>query len=333
MKKTLLFIGLLATTGLMAQPVLNFQYDPTLLNNTPTFHIGEGVEEGAGGENQYWDFSTVVPVQSQETSFAEPSNTPFGSNYPEADLAGVIPDPQGTTYVYYQFASDGVYTLGLEISGVGSQPYSDPRQDLITPITYLDTYSDIAVFTNNSGPIITTNESDFTVDVDGYGTVATPAGTYENALRLHSVEITESTIDLGIGEPITTVSQIESYLWIIDGYPIPVFTTFEQSVQGIVVNEGSRYVSGAPLSIAEYNTLEGINLYPVPAVDFINLDLGDNPTGAATVRIFDVRGAVIKEFRQGMAQVTRFDVSDLPAGFYSLQVQTEEGVATKHFTK
>lgn len=317
----------------MAQPTLTFPYDPGLLENTPTFHICPSVDEGPAGENQFWDYSMVMADQSQSGSFAIPSETPFGNNYPDADLVGVIPDPQGETFIYYDFASDGIYTLGLEISGVGSQPYSDPRKDLITPLTYLDTYSDIAIFTNNSGPILVENESDFSVDVDAYGTIVTPGGTYENVLRLHSVEFTVSTIDVGIGEPIENESQIEAYIWVIDGYPIPVFQTFEQSIMGIVVNEGSRYVTGTPLSTKEYNTLSGVNLYPVPAVDFVNLDMGDNQIGEATIRIFDIRGAVIKEFTQGMAQVTRFDVSDLPSGFYSINIQTEEGMATKHFTK
>jgi hypothetical protein len=333
MKKMLLIFGTIAATGLSAQPTLTFPYDPGLLENTPTFHICPSVDEGPAGENQFWDFSMVVSELSQSGSFAEPADTPFGNNYPEADLVGVVPDSQGTTYIYYDFASDGVYTLGLEISGVGSQPYSDPRQDLITPITYLDTYSDIAIFTNNSGPVLVSNVSNFSVDVDGYGTIVTPGGTYENALRLHSIEVTESTIDVGIGEPIVNTSEIEAYIWIIDGYPIPVFQTFEQTLGGIVVNEGSRYVTGTPLSTKEYNTLSGVKLYPVPAVDFVNLDMGDNQTDAATVRIFDIRGAVVKEFAQGMAQVTRFDISDLPSGFYSLNIQTEEGMATKHFTK
>ncbi|MFT6997252.1 MAG: hypothetical protein ACJAQ4_001003 [Cryomorphaceae bacterium] len=79
--------------------------------------------------------------------------------------------------------------------------------------------------------------------------------------------------------------------------------------------------------------MKGVSLYPVPAVDFVNLDLGDNQTSSATIRIFDIRGVVVKEFTQGVAKVTRFDVSDLSSGFYSISIQTKEGMATKHFTK
>jgi len=150
---------------------------------------------------------------------------------------------------------------------------------------------------------------------------------------LWSVESTESTIDVGIGEPVVSTSQIEAFIWVIDGYPIPVFQTFEQTMSGVVTDNGSRYVSGTPLLTTDYNSLKAVSLYPVPAVDFVNLDMGENQTGTATVRIFDVRGVVIKEFNQGLAQVTRFDVSDLPSGFYSINIQTEEGMATKHFTK
>jgi hypothetical protein len=334
MKATFLSFFVFSATTILAQPVLTFPYDAGLLNNTPTFHLSSSaVDEGPSGENQFWDFSDFDVDQSIETSFGLPSETPFAADYPEADLVGIIPDPSGTTYFFYGFEADGVYTLGLEIPGTLSQPYTDTRKDLQTPLTYLDEYSDIATFTSSSAELVTEGESDFSVTVDAYGTVVTPSGTYENVLRLRSEETTETTIDFGIGEPIVNTSEIITYSWMIDGYPIPVFLTTEQTFMGQPASEASRYLSGAPLLTTEFNNLNGVSLYPVPAVDFVNLDMGDNHTGQTIVRIFDVRGAVIKEFNQNLAQVTRFNVSDLPSGFYSLNVQTEEGMATKHFTK
>lgn len=318
---------------LTAQPTLTFPLTDELLSLTPTFNVSNGVPEGPAGANQFWDFSNLGVNQSITGGFDLPQNTPFAADYPEADIVGVIPDPAGTNYLYYDFTSDGVYTLGLEIQGSGSQPYSDSRQDLITPMSYLDTYTDMAVFTNNSGGFITEGESDFVAEVDAYGTIVTPGGTFNNVLRIHTVENTQTSLDFGIGEPFVTNSVIESFAWVVDGLPLPIFLTGTQSLEGVEVGNFSRFISDIPLSITNFNNLKGVSLYPVPAVDFITLDLGSNSTGQAVLRIYDVRGAMIKEYNQEVAKETRFDISDLPSGFFSINIQTEEGMATKHFTK
>ncbi len=335
MKKTLLFIALFSATGMIAQPTLTFPFSQDFLNETPTFHIGNSVEPGPAGSNQTWDFSSANFPATQSGSFDDPANTSFASSYPNADLVGITEEDGATTYIFYNFESDGVYTAGLEIDGfiTLSQPYSDPRRDLSSPMSYQDSYTDNAVFESTALGFTTEGESEYVVEVDGYGTVITPGGTFQNVLRIHGVENTTLTFDIGIGEPIITETVIDSYGWVIDGNPIPVFLTFEQTTDGEPDGGNARYLSGFSLFTEEYNNLSGVSLYPVPAENFVNLDMGSNKTGLAVVRIFDIRGTIVKEFTQGIDQLTRFDVSDLPSGFYSLNVQTEEGMATKHFTK
>lgn len=331
----LLLVGTIAATGLLAQPTLSFPFSQDLFEMGPTFNLGDYVEPGPAGANQVWDFSSTSFPQVQSTSFEVPENTPFAATYPTADLVGITEDFGTNSYVFYNFESDGVYTAGIEIGGALeiSQPYSDERRDLATPLSYQDSYTDMAVFESVSLGFTTEGESEYVLEVDGYGTLITPDATYQNVLRIHIIESTTLTFDPGIGEPFITETVLDSYGWVIDGYPVPILLTSQQTTDGQPDGGQSRYVSGEALNTDEFNTLSGVSLYPVPAVDFINLDLGENPSGAATIRIYDIRGAVVKEFTQGMAQITRFDVSDLPSGFYSINIQTEEGMATKHFTK
>jgi hypothetical protein len=329
----LLLIGTIAATGLLAQPTLTFPFSDDLLESAPTFNSGSSVEPGPAGANQVWDFSSGSFPQVQNTTVDIPSNTPFAATYPNSDYVAIIEQAGSTSYIFYDFESDGVYTAGLEIPGTVSQVYSNTRRDLASPLQYEDTYSDLAEFTSESFGFVSEGTSDYSVEVDGYGTLITPVATYENVLRMHTVENTELVFDFGVGEPIITVIVLDSYAWVIDGYPIPIFLTFEQSTNGIPQDGSAYYVSGIPLLTSNYNTLKGVSLYPVPAVDFVNLDLGENQPGTATVRIFDIRGVVLREFAQGIAKTTRFDVSDLPSGFYSINIQTEVGMVTKHFTK
>ncbi len=333
MKKILLLVSTIAATGLLAQPTLTFPFSNDLLESEPTFNVGDAVEPGPDGENQVWDFSSGSFPEVQMTTFDLPENTPFALAYPNSDLVGIADATGGNTYIFYNFESDGVYTAGLEVIGFVSQVYSNPRRDLSTPMTFGDSYTDLAEFTTESFGFETEGVSEYELEVDGYGTLITPDATYQNVLRIHTVETTELTFDVGIGEPIVSETILDSYGWVIDGYPVPIFLTFQQSTDGISDGGNARYLSGVPLLTSDYNSLKGVSIYPVPAVDFVNLNMGDNQTVTATIRIFDIRGAVIKEFTQRMAQVTRFDVSDLPSGFYSINIQTEEGIATKHFMK
>ncbi len=333
MKNLLLLIGTIAATGLLAQPTLTFPFSNDLLQSEPTFNVGDAVDPGPNGENQTWDFSTGSFPDVQMTTFDLPANTPFALAYPNSDLVGIAEATGGNTYIFYNFESDGVYTAGLEVISFVSQVYSNPRRDLSSPMTYDDSYTDIAEFTTESFGFETEGVSEYVLEVDGYGTLITPDATYQNVLRIHTVETTELTFDVGLGEPFVTETVLDSYGWVIDGYPVPIFLTFQQTTDGIPDGGNARYLSGVPLLTSDYNTLKGVSLYPVPATDFVNIDMGDNQIGTSTIRIYDIRGVVIKEFTQGMAQVTRFDVSDLQSGFYSINIQTEEGMATNHFMK
>jgi hypothetical protein len=272
--------------------------------------------------------------QTQEGSLEDPANTPYAAQYPDADIAGLFSDAFGDQYVMYDYRSDGVYTLGLELDGFLSQPYSDARRDLATPLSYQQSYSDSAYFESTSFGLTSTGASNFVVEVDGYGTLITPFGTYENVLRMHSVETSEIIFDIGIGEPVITETIIDTYAWLIDEYPIPILLTFDQTTDGQPDGGSSRVLSEMSTFTTEANTLEGVSLYPVPAVDFVTLDLGENEMGQAEVRLFDVKGSLLKSFQQNPgARQIRIDVNDLPAGLYSVQIVAEEGVATKRFTK
>lgn len=336
MKRILLFVGTIAATGLLAQPNLTFPFSDDLFPQSLTFHVGGLLEEGPSGANQIWDFSDVVLPVTQAASLDNPSNTPFASDYPNADLVGINNEEFiGTSYAFYSFETDGVYTIGFELDGTFSisQPYSDPRRDLSSPLSFGDSFADVSVFESTTLGLTSDGESDLSLEVDGYGTLITPEGTYGNVLRVRTNETTVVTFDIGIGQPSTTTTILESFAWFVDGYPIPIMIISNQSGDGNPGDATSRYISGVPLLTTEFNTLEGVSIYPVPSVDFVNLEMGDNTTNQAIVRIFDVKGSIVKEFNQRVEKVTRFDVSDLPSGFYSINIQTEEGMATKHFTK
>lgn len=339
MKNILITLTMLSVLELIAQPSLTFPFSEELFNETFILHRGDAVDPGPAGENQTWDFSTVAFFATQSGYFADPQSTSFASIHLNADLVSVTFDEGASNYDFYKFEPDGVFVVGFEIetsSIARSTSYSDFRRDLSSPIQYQENYTDSATYQTESiglSPFTSEGSTEYVVNVDGYGTLITPSDSYENVLRLHSIETTLLTVFPESGGTDLLEIVVDNYFWVIDGYPIPVFSTSERTVNGQSSSTFARYISGITLITQEFDNLKGVSLYPVPAVDFVNLDIGENQTGQSIVRIFDVKGCLIKEFNQNLTQVTRFDISDLSSGYYSINIQTEEGTATKHFTK
>ncbi|MFN7116339.1 MAG: PA domain-containing protein [Saprospiraceae bacterium] len=95
-------------------------------------------------------------------------------------------------------------------------------------------------------------------------------------------------------------------------------------------------VGATPSSAKDLNKLEKEFLvFPNPTADALNLQLNlKNQTQTATVRMFDISGRLLNQWRYDNVQKERYqyNVSNLSSGTYFLQVVTEEGAGTKKFS-
>ena len=73
----------------------------------------------------------------------------------------------------------------------------------------------------------------------------------------------------------------------------------------------------APLSVKD-NTLEGVNVYPNPAKDFLRI----NTLQGGDVKLFNILGALVKSENEVSREYT-MNVSDLNAGVYLLRIESE----------
>jgi hypothetical protein len=73
---------------------------------------------------------------------------------------------------------------------------------------------------------------------------------------------------------------------------------------------------------SEFELNSGLEVYPNPTNDYLNVQLSDSRLKATTLSVFDMTGREVlrKPFTQ------RLDVSTLTAGNYILAVNTNEGV-------
>jgi len=179
-----------------------------------------GVTIGSAGANQTWDFSSLQLSETTSVEFVSPLEAPNGSMFPTATFAQVT---EGT-YGFANVSASGVTVLGTSADFFGNDEFItavfDPAQTVYSfPLTYETTYS------GNYGFALTLDGSEFGVDsvrielnasynteVDGHGTLITPAGTY-NALRQYVETIEETKLYfLFFGTWIETESNQDTFL-------------------------------------------------------------------------------------------------------------------------
>ena len=87
------------------------------------------------------------------------------------------------------------------------------------------------------------------------------------------------------------------------------------------------------LGVNEQTRIEGLTVYPNPASNEVYLTWQEqiqNPV----FRLMTMNGQLIHEMKQqGSASVVRFDISELEAGIYVLQMITDKGISTQKFVK
>ncbi|RRO20858.1 T9SS type A sorting domain-containing protein, partial [Flavobacteriaceae bacterium 14752] len=71
--------------------------------------------------------------------------------------------------------------------------------------------------------------------------------------------------------------------------------------------------------------LSGISIYPNPANDVLNINLGQNSSQIENFTLFDLNGRQIyqKQFEDNQTQENQIDVSQLSSGVYLLTVKTQ----------
>lgn len=195
-KATILTLCVLATSMLQAQITINvgdFVGTGTTLTHIYDETPGD-LSVGPAGASQTWDLS-MMPVDSIEmVDFVPPANTLSGSFFPTSNLAAEAAEDTS----FYRVLFDRVEIVGLtgDFLGVNQNlrgVYNDNQQVMVFPSTFNTSFTDTALLDStlldDFSPLQATTDSGrikrlviTTSVIDGWGTVTTPAGTY-NCLR------------------------------------------------------------------------------------------------------------------------------------------------------
>lgn len=201
----------------------------TVESQTPTFGEtyevqyaeADGFSPGSGGANQTWDFSNMdLSFFEIQFSILSPEDGIATTNFPDADFIWLLDEFEA--YNYYQVEDNGLTLIGGAFGSPGDvtflDVFSDLEDGLQLPMTYPDTYEYSSAWTSYFFGISSEGYREGAVEVDGYGTIILPNGTYDNVLR---VVITSTTTVSGL-----TVTETQTS-WMLPGQfvPVMVFTT------------------------------------------------------------------------------------------------------------
>lgn len=310
----------------------------------------DGVTPGPAGADQNWNFSTLqtLYVDAAQTVIAA-AGTPNEADFPLANLCFSSPGWNGEPLLdYYRDSPAGqFYVLGSAYYGQLEQ-FTDPELLLQAPLAFGESFADHFARHNYLPDNSLQGVGDKTVVYDAYGTLLTAAGTFSQAMRLHTTTYLRDTFWLFAGYAVHT-DTVQTFQWRQAGQPTPLLTI--ETRRGVQ----TFYIQGQPLDTTVKpeekrvsfltnpasgagepgGALSGIALEPLwpnPAVDVLRLQFSSAATGLRLrISLIDAGGRVLRtqnlEAQAGL-NTALLPVADLPSGAYFLTLSDGRGAQT-----
>tara|TARA_B100000780_G_scaffold5150_1_gene4087 strand:+ start:802 stop:1893 length:1092 start_codon:yes stop_codon:yes gene_type:complete len=319
-------------------------------DNTPTISVGNS------GANQVWDFSSLQVSSSEVIDILSPNNTPHVSSYPSSNVCVEV----NGDFLYFNKSSTGILALGQ-----GDSVFQQPTMFMPLPLTYGMNHVDGPVAIIDSligGPTVNLLLSSQglsamlltfgaaqvadsinilvnmtnTFDVDAFGTVNMPNGSYD-ALRVQTtiqtssdvlVYCTDTLTGLGSGwypTPFTSASTEQGY-YFMSNDPAIRFALVDIALDSALNIEEVAFLTSPASTVVMDLEKNGLKIFPIPSSYDINIS-SDGIVKCKYFEIFNLSGQVVlsEEFDNN----TKFDVSSLKKSTYILKVYTDQGVAQK----
>jgi len=236
-------------------------------------------------------------------------------------------------------------------------PYTDPDKKLEFPVQYSTSFSDLSSYQFDLGlfanvvPLV--NQFKFKVDqqrtteVVGYGTIKTPHGTYNNALKVRTTLEREYTVWLN-GIKVATSAfpgvlrpdNLVEYMWFDASEEIPVFRVFGTEKWGVESFTHAEYLDDPinwpfkasdqqPLPTAADYQFE-VTAYPNPVMDRLTVTFVSPIDDEAILEIYNPVGQLVLSRTQAVRTMERvsidlaLDNARLPGGVYMAVVRIGE---------
>ncbi len=290
---------------------------------------------GNPGPNKNWDFS-LLHDQSEDTMFfLLPQSTPYADSFPDANFA--IKYSGDTIYNYLIRNDDHMISIGFagNLAGIFLSINVIPGDTVMYfPIQYGDQHEEsfyyVETFASTfPGPdsIRLKNNVTKITDIDAYGTLTFPFGTY-NVLRkkeiTHKIDSTWMHI-FGVWNFVSADTSMSiTYSWGTDNPSAgtTLVTINMKMDNGSPVVSDATFLKSTTVGIAKIPQLE-MNVFPNPVQNSLNISLEKPVKGL--VEVYDVTGKIfIRTAFDGNA--VRINVSELKTGLYFVVIKNQNSL-------
>ncbi len=288
----------------------------SILVDEPNFDVGDA------GANITWDFSNLTELSTSTAPLVDPATLSNGNLFPQA-TAGA---EEGGTEAYYYQDDTGMGFYGA-VTSTASVVYTDPQDWIRFPMTFMDSFTD-----DFEGTITTSTsfvrKGTAEVVIDAYGTLITPAGTFEDVVRVYTY------MDYGDEFGGTELFEyIETrYLWYDVRSGLPLFTYADlEAFSGNTITVS--YLEASPLNTRSLFAEDlQLNVFPNPTSDWLTLDYSLTDQSEVGIAVTNLLGQEVLQVSQQQENAgshqSQVDVSALATGTYFVRITIEEKVAT-----
>jgi hypothetical protein len=201
--------------------------------------------------------------------------------------------------------------------------YNDPAKLIEYPFAFSDNFTDTYSGSYEMEGMFVKQSGTIEKIADAWGTITTPAGVFENVLRLKT---TRNEIDSMWMDDMflwRTVTLFKDYEWYTSNSRSPVFAITISS--SALVNDTISYFSTGMTNIENFSQQTGLlKVYPNPAYDFIKLYYSPLASDQFTYSLTDLTGRkfVCEEAKSSSAfnQEYRIDLKGFSPGIYFITV-------------
>lgn len=343
MKKNLIKLSLLVLPFIGSSQITINQSDLPTIGNM-WFELRDTTTHQtitAGGPSQIWNYSNFTVAESSVSKVQNISAAPstWTSNFPSAQMVDYnIAD---TVASYFSSNSTGFYVEGYYDGGLNVQPANatnyNPNYLIIpTPFTYNNTRSHKAkiILVFNQGfnyKFVIYLHQQFTADA--YGSITTPAGTFNNTLRIKQLIYSEDSTYADFGSGYQLISNTPardtaiSYSWVKNAPNIMIFTMDEKmnGPVGTGIASTATYFTATATKIPTFLKPAESLAFPNPSngSKFITLAL-DNKN-AESLCIYNVSGELVKNEKVTGSEAILFDTNVFSDGTYIYKIIGKDG--------
>lgn len=332
--KSFLLTGILISlfsATLLAQPTITSQSNPEPGQAWDVVILdGSNFDPGPTGPNQNWDYSNVpvgMGFPPFQFSIIDPANAPFTDSFPGATHV-VKWDLLGFPFHQYEYADNQKrVTLGGVVpedsSFLTMTQYIDDDDAVQYPLSYQKSYT----FSSRQRLTVAGFTFYYTaegkVDIDAYGSLTLPTGTYNDVLRMR-IERVQIDSSFATPERDTTIQ----YAWLQEGNGIGLLV-YEYSLNPDNGDPSLYYAAPAmtsSLTAALKN--EQFSVYHLPGTRNIQLSFEDiSPTQALDIQLLDASGKMVQQLHKGTLPSSEINLPFLPKspGLYIVMISDVKG--------